>query len=124
MNKKYQEKRSNPRVKFTKGINYKVSPRSRFNLGLAENISIGGIGLITFESIPEEEKVLIEMQLNKEIIRVSSMVVWSKKFQYSIRYRMGFKFDYSENNSLMHSIKSTADTKRIISNYVNHKLSG
>lgn len=123
MNRKYKERRRDPRVKFSKAVNYKISPKSNFNLGLGEDISIGGIRLVTFRNIPEDLEVLVEMQVKNEIIRLLSKAIWNKKFSYSGRYTIGFQFDYSKHDSFIQRINSNSKVKRILSDFVNCKLS-
>lgn len=117
-NRKDTERRKFPRIDLDKSVNYHTVDDNKIRNGLAKDVSAGGVQLISFDFIPKDKRVVIEIQLDDDIIKTTSMVVWTKKLPYSGRYQIGLQFN-SEEEEISDSVKKTKD---VVSEYVNNRL--
>jgi c-di-GMP-binding flagellar brake protein YcgR len=88
------EKRIFPRVNVKAPIRYKRNPRGKFFAAISQNISEGGLGIISNQFIPAWEKLWIEFTpfSGPETVRALAQVVWAQQIRYSDRYQIGIKF--------------------------------
>ncbi len=119
-NRREIERRQFPRLVLEKSTNYRIVNDSRFYNGLVKNISAGGIKLLSFNFIPKDREVIIEVQLDYDFIKTNAVVAWVKQLSYSGRYEIGLKFIFQEEND---TIASIDDAKGIVSKYVEGRLS-
>jgi len=117
------EKRQFPRIRLEKSINYKPLDSNRMGNCITKDISAGGLQLLSFELVAKDKRVLIELQLEDEVLRTTGIVVWVKKFPYSGRYKIGIQFGLNESDVNGESIDSSSHTKKVISEYINNRLS-
>lgn len=117
------ERRESPRVKLEKGINYRFLDDNKNYTGVSYDISSGGMKLLSFNFLPKDKKILIELQLEDEVVRTTAKVVWTKKFPYSGRYQVGVQFKYPEPSATKESLDSSSEIKKIISEYVDSRIS-
>lgn len=117
------ERRRFHRVELEKGVNYRLLDSNRIGNCMTKDISEGGIKLLSFEFIPKDRSMLIELQLEDEVIRTIGSVVWTKKFPYSGRYQIGIKFSSPESDITEELLEPPSEIRKTISDYVNNRLS-
>lgn len=114
-----QNRRKAPRVNFKRAINYSsLGDNKEFN-GVTKDISEGGLRLISFEYVPENKNLSIEVQLDDDIVKTAGIVVWVKELPYSGRYEIGLEFKPTKKDENYDSIE---ETRSIVSDYINKRF--
>ncbi|OGX15201.1 MAG: hypothetical protein A2166_00220 [Omnitrophica WOR_2 bacterium RBG_13_41_10] len=87
------EKRRFPRIKLQRPLHYQIRGVSIFNNAIGENISLGGIGLLTNNRfIAPETLVSLKINVLSRILSPTVKVVWSHLIPQFERYRIGVEF--------------------------------
>jgi len=90
-----EEKRKFVRVPFNEAIRVKREDGEQIVDTLAYDVSHGGIKLNTFEFIPVNSPVTVEVKLQNQskLVSLSGKVVWIKELPASERFQIGIQFD-------------------------------
>ncbi len=96
MQGEFAEKRKYPRLDFPIPMRYrKIEANSReFKGSLVRNISLGGTRMTTYEFLPLNSKLVMEMPLvsGKKSVKGVCRVAWVKKTQLNEQYDAGLEF--------------------------------
>ena len=87
------EKRRFPRIKLQRPLHYQIRGVSVSNNAIGENISLGGIGLLTNNRfIAPETLVTLKVNILSRILNPTVKVIWSHLVPQFERYRLGVEF--------------------------------
>lgn len=88
-----QEKRQFPRIRGYFPLTYKLCSGHKNHSTLTRDLSVRGMRIITFESLPVKEELRLEITLGTNIISAKGKVVWTQSSSHGDRFYSGVKFD-------------------------------
>lgn len=104
----WEERRKAPRLRKSLPLHYELVNQQKYGDGLTQDISEGGLRLISEEFIPRASQMSLKINLTPHnLIEVSGQVRWAGRISHSYRYEVGLAFADVSN-----------DTRRNISEYV------
>ncbi len=106
-----EDKRQFPRIKISNPLRYQVRGKEAFSNGICNNISAGGLALVSESFIPRATPVMLEINVLSRVLNPIGRVSWATSMPHSDRYRMGVEF-----------LEINPRDRQYLSDYVNLQL--
>jgi len=87
-----EEKRRFPRVNLNTQLKYRIRGKTNYAHALANNISVGGLGLLNQEFIAPSTLLMLEINLRSRVLHPVGKVVSAFNLPHSERNRLGLEF--------------------------------
>jgi c-di-GMP-binding flagellar brake protein YcgR len=94
-----QERREFPRIRGYFPLNYRLRSTQKNRTTLTRDLSLGGLKIITFESLPVKEELFLEISLGVNVINAKGKVSWIQQSSHGDRFYCGVKFDDLPNDT-------------------------
>lgn len=88
-----KERRQSKRIRGYFPLNYRLRSIQKSRSTLTRDLGLGGLRIITFESLPVKEEVLLELSLGINVINAKGNVAWVQQSSHGDRFYCGIKFD-------------------------------
>ena len=88
-----QERRESTRIRGYFPLNYRLRSVRKSRSTLTRDLSLKGLRIITFESLPVAEELMLEVSLGINVLNAKGKVMWVKQSSHGDRFYCGIKFN-------------------------------
>ncbi len=97
-----EEKRRVPRIRISNPLRFQIRGKPEANHGITDNISTGGIAIISNKFLARATLVMLEFNVLSRILFPIGRITWAEAIPQSDRYRLGIEFMEMANEEKNH----------------------
>lgn len=91
--KELEERRQSTRIRGYFPLNYRVASVQKSRSTLTRDLCLGGLRIITFEALPVDEELVLELSLGVNVLTAKGKIRWIQQSPHGDRFYCGIRFE-------------------------------